>query len=149
MKTLIVATAFLFGSAVPLRAQDAAAVDSTLRQYAMMITAMDHAGVAALFTPNGEIVNPGQVSIQGRDAINRALSAFAGFQIIENETIPRSTTVVGNSASQTGTYHQRVRTPTGATVEVSGEFRADWRREPNGKWLIQRMETTPTVTHSH
>lgn len=146
MKTLIAATALLFGSVVTLQAQDAAAVDATLRQYASMVTAMDHAGIAAMFTPDGEIVNPGQVSIKGREAIDRMLSAFAGFQIIENETIPTSTTTTGDSATQTGTYHQRVRIPSGETVNVSGTFRAEWRRASNGQWLIQRMETAPSVS---
>lgn len=149
MKTLIAAIALLFGSTVTLHAQDAAAVDSTLRRYASMVTAMDPAGVVAMFTPDGEIVNPGQVSIKGREAITRTLLAFAAFQIIENETIPTSPTATGNYALQTGTYHQRVRTPSGETVEVSGTFRADWRREPKGRWLIQRMQTTPLVTRAH
>ena len=53
----------------------AAAVDATLRRYASMVAAMDHAGIAALFTPDGEIVNPGQTSIRGRDAIDRTATA--------------------------------------------------------------------------
>lgn len=112
-----------------------------------MVTAMDHAGIAAMFTPDGELVNPGQTTIKGRDAIERMLVAFAGFQIVENQTTPTSTSTTGNSATQSGTYHQRVRIPSGAIVNVSGTFRAEWRRASNGQWLIQRMETTPIVTH--
>lgn len=130
-------------------AEAAAAVDATLRQYASMVAAMDHAGIAALFTPDGEIVNPGQASIRGRDAIDRMLSAFAGFQMMENQTTPTGTVATGDSATQTGTYHQRVRTPAGQTVEVSGTFRAEWCRASTGQWLIRKMETTPSVSRSH
>lgn len=129
--------------------ESAAAVDSTLRRYASMVTSNDHYGIANLFTPDGELVNPGQVSIKGREAIDRALSALGVFQIIENQTTPTSTAAFGNTATQTGTYQQRIRVPSGQTIAVSGVFKAEWRRASNGQWLIQRMETTPSVVRSH
>ena len=104
---------------------------------------MNPAAIAAMYAPDGEIVNPGQAPIQGRAAIEAFLSGFANYQVLENATVPSSTKITGNSAVQAGSYHQRVRTPQGQVIEVSGSFKAEWSQQRSGEWLIQRMGTTP------
>jgi uncharacterized protein (TIGR02246 family) len=104
---------------------------------------MDHAGIAAMFAPDGEIVNPGRDPIKGRGAIQGFLEQFAGFEVINEMMVPRTTTVDGNHATQMGTYRQRVRGPDGNVIDVSGTFVLDWIRDSSGVWLIQRAATTP------
>jgi ketosteroid isomerase-like protein len=103
---------------------------------------MDHAAIAALFDPEGEILHEGQVSTHGRAAIESFLESFSKYQVLENRTEPTSTVVHGDTAEQVGSYHQRVRTPDGQVVEVSGSFRAEWIKAASGTWLIKRMGTS-------
>lgn len=120
-----------------------AQVDARLRQYNDRVLAMDHAAIAALFAPEGEIANPGAPAVHGRAAIDSFLVGFASYHVLENRTLPTATLVHGDSAVQVGTYRQRVRTPQGDTLAVAGAFRAVWRRSASGEWLILRMGTTP------
>jgi ketosteroid isomerase-like protein len=122
---------------------DQAAVDAGLHRYSELVLAMDHAGIAALFAPEGEIVNRGAPAIHGRSAIDSFLVRFSGYRVLENHTIPAATSVLGDSAVQVGAYEQRVRTPQGDTLVASGSFRAVWQRSPTGGWLILRMSTAP------
>jgi len=103
---------------------------------------MDHSALAALFAPDAEVVHTGQAPVRGRAAIHSLFLSFVDYQVLENSTVPSSTVVRGNSGEQVGSYHQRVRTPQGKVVEVSGGFKAEWVRVQSGNWLIQRMETT-------
>ena len=112
--------------------------------YSERVLKMDHAGIAGLFTEDGELVNPGQGVVKGRDAIRTFLEGFAQFQVQSN-TIHADTTVVsGDSAVQQGSYAQRVRLPDKSVVDVSGKFKAEWARTPDLGWRIRRMSTTPS-----
>ena len=122
---------------------DQARVEAELALYSELVLAMDHAGIAALFAPEGEIVNPGQAPVHGRAAIEAFLSGFSGYRVLSNSVVPSSTQVTGEQAVQVGQYRQRVRTPDGKVLEVSGSFRAEWVRNGSHQWLIQRMSTTP------
>jgi len=118
-------------------------VRGALQRYVRLVRAMDHAGIAAMFAPDGEVVNPGREPIKGRAAIQAFLEQFAGYQVIHEMMVARATTVDGNHATQTGTYRQRVRGPDGNVIDVSGNFVLDWIRDGSGVWLIQRAATTP------
>jgi uncharacterized protein (TIGR02246 family) len=118
-------------------------VRGALQRYVHLVQAMDHAGIAAMFAPDGEVVNPGREPIKGRAAIQAFLEQFAGYQVINEMMVPRATSVDGNHATQTGTYRQRVRGPDGNVLDVSGNFVLDWIRDGSGVWLIQRAATTP------
>jgi uncharacterized protein (TIGR02246 family) len=118
-------------------------IRARLQQYVQLVRKMDHAGIAAMFAADGEVVNPGRDPIRGRAAIQAFLEQFAGYQVINDVMVPLTTTVDGNHATETGTYRQRVRGPDGNIIEVSGNFALDWIRDSSGVWLIQRAATTP------
>jgi ketosteroid isomerase-like protein len=125
-------------------AADKVLVEAALRRYSDLALAMDHAGIAALFAPEGEIVNRGQPPVHGPAAIEAFLSGFVGYKVLNNSTLPSSTLVAGDRAFQQGSYRQRVRKPDGGVIEVSGLFQAEWvRAAASGQWLILRMATTP------
>jgi len=85
----------------------------------------------------------GQPSIRGRDAIRKHLQSFADFRV-QSETLTADAIAVdGPRGHVTGTYRQRVRVPAGDVVEVHGTYSADWVRDPQGAWHIQRMLTVP------
>jgi uncharacterized protein (TIGR02246 family) len=120
-----------------------AEVRAALQRYVHLVQRMDNAGIAAMFAPDGEVVNPGRDPIKGRPAIQAFLEQFAGYHVINETMVPRTTTVDGTHARQTGTYRQRVRGPDGNVIDVSGNFVLDWIRDGSGVWLIQRAATTP------
>jgi len=122
---------------------DAAHVDHALARYSKLVRKMDHARIAAMFASGGELWSAGHAPIHGPTAIRSFLEGFAGYHVLANHTDASRTTVVGDSAVQVGTYRQRVRTPEGKVLNVSGGFEAHWVRGPDGAWLIQGMGTTP------
>ncbi len=52
---------------------------AAFEQYARLLRAMDHAGMAALFVPTGRVVNPGETPIVGPAAIDAFLERFADY----------------------------------------------------------------------
>lgn len=123
------------------RAADSAAVTAGLARYERLTLDMDHAGIAGLFSPEGEIANPGTTPIHGREAIRRFLEGFSDYHVIENRLVADSLRLAGDLVFQSGTYDQRVRVPKGDTLQVRGRFDATWVRTDSSGWRILRMGT--------
>ncbi len=122
---------------------DKAAVQARLQQYATLLRAMDIPGIAAMYAPDGQMVNPKRPPVIGRDAIREFLGGYAGYKVLENTDTATSTLIDGDTSEQLGTYHQRVRAPDGALFETSGRLEIGWTRSPSGEWLIQELATFP------
>ena len=120
-----------------------AEVESAFQRYCALMRAMDHSGIEAMFSADGEIVNAGQAPIRGPAMINAFLGGFADYQVLAYTTEPPATRVSGDYASLQSIYHERVRTPDGRVLEVSGHLEALWRRSTHGRWYVTRMATTP------
>ena len=125
--------------ATPLSAQQE--LRSATQHYADLVLAMDHAGIAALFTRDGEMVADGQPPIQGPAAIQAHLETFKDFYVLAETLTTEEIAVAGKNGHIAGKYHQRVRTPSGSIVEVGGDYTADWVRDRAGTWRLQRMAT--------
>ena len=69
------------------------------------------------------------------------MGSFSAYHVLANEDLPASTNVSGDHAVQRGTYRQKVVTPEGRTLEVSGTFMFEWRRTSSGEWDIARVTT--------
>jgi uncharacterized protein (TIGR02246 family) len=134
-------------SALAERAQVEAPAESQVRaalqRYAELVEKMDHAAIAALFTEDGEVVNPGRDPIKGPAAIEAFLKQFSDYHVLNEMMIPQKTQVDGDRANQEGTFKQRVRGPDGNIIDVSGTFTIDWIRDSSGAWRIQRVATAP------
>ena len=120
-----------------------ASVEAAFEHYCELLRAMDHAGIAAMFTADGEVANPGAAPVRGPAAIDAFLQGFSGYQVLSYTTDEVRTVVSGDSADLTAIFHQRVRVPQGKVVEVSGRLAARWTRAGGGPWLVQRMATSP------
>jgi uncharacterized protein (TIGR02246 family) len=118
-------------------------VRGALLRYVHLVQNMDHAAIAAMFTPDGEVVNPGRDPVRGPAAIEAFLRQFDAYHVMNEMMVPRTTVVDGNHATQTGSYKQRVRDPAGKILDVSGNFTLDWVRDASGAWRIQRAATSP------
>ena len=131
-------------SAPAAAVSEEARVEAALFRYAQLVLAMDHSALAELFTPEAEISHAGGTPVRGRAAIYSFLSSFVDYQVLEYSIAPASTLIHGDGAAQSGMYRQRVRTPQGQVLEVSGHFEAQWLRDRSGAWLISHMRTTPS-----
>ena len=120
-----------------------ARIEAALKDYASNVLAMDADRIAAAYTPDGELQNPGRDPVKGPDAIRAFLKSFEGVTILENELKGISLQLVGPSALQTGTFRQKARLADGKVVESKGTFEAEWERQADGSWRIARMTTNP------
>jgi uncharacterized protein (TIGR02246 family) len=123
---------------------DRARVDDGLQYYSQRLLAGDSTAIAAIFTPDGEIVNPSQPPVHGRAAIKAFLDSFSDFHVLANTDVATSTLIDGTTAEQIGTYHQTVRSPQGHAFDVSGRLEIEWEKETDGRWLIQQLASFPT-----
>lgn len=112
--------------------------------YADLVLRMDNGGIAALFTSDGEIAADGRDPIRGPANIEAFLQGFRGFHVLAESLTADSIQVDGAVAHVIGKYRQRVRVPSGDTVEVAGSYTADWIRDSSGPWRIRRMATAST-----
>ena len=122
---------------------DRAHVEARLQQYSGLLLCMDSAGMAAVFAPDGEMVNPRQPPVKGRAAIEKFLEGFSDFKVLSNEDTATSTLIDGDTAEQIGTYRQSVRSPGGKVFEASGRLEIGWVRDAGGEWLIAQLATFP------
>ena len=141
---LILAMVLSACSTKPDTRADKAAVDAGLYRYSQLLLAMDSAGIAAMFAPEGEVVNPSQPAVHGRDAIQKFIASFSDFHVISNTDTPTSTLIDGNTAEQIGVYEQSVRSPQGHLFKVSGRLEIEWVKTPSGEWQIMQLATFPT-----
>jgi len=129
------------GAQIPAPAESE--LRAALQHYAQLIEKMDNAGIAALFTQDGEVVNPGRDPIKGPAAIEAFLKQFSDYRVLSQTMTPQKTLVDGVRAEQEGTFKQRVRGPDGNVIDASGTFTIEWIRDSSGAWRIQRVATAP------
>jgi ketosteroid isomerase-like protein len=122
---------------------DKAAVEARLHQYEGLMLAMDFPRVAAMFAPDGEMVNPKQPPVHGRATIARFLSGYSDYKVLSNADTATSTLIDGDTAEQIGTYQQKVRSPEGKVFDASGRLEIEWVRAAKGEWLIFQLATFP------
>jgi len=122
---------------------DKAALEARLQHYSALVLAMDSAGIAAMFAPEGELVNPSRPPVHGRAAIERFYAGFADFHVLSNVDLLEGTTVDGDTAEQLGTYRQSVRLPDGKLFEAKGRFEIAWVRDRSGAWFFSQVATFP------
>lgn len=141
------ACAILVAGCTSPRAQkleaDKAAVQAGLQRYAGLMLAMDSAGMASMFAPDGELVNPKRPPIKGRTEIQKFLAGYSDYKVLSNVDTATSLLIDGDTAEQIGTYAQKVRTPDGQLFSTSGRLEIEWVRGVSGEWLIFQLATFP------
>jgi uncharacterized protein (TIGR02246 family) len=115
---------------------------AALARYEHLVIEVDAERLADMFDTNGELSHNDEKPYVGHDTILGFLRTFVGFNIREYELRAASTTIAGDSATQTGTYRQTVLSPTGTTIKAEGSFKAEWQHQRDGRWLLRRMHTS-------
>ena len=113
-------------------------------RYADLVLRMDNGGIAALFASDGEIAVDGREPIRGRANIEAFLEGFKDFHVLAESLTADSIQINGARAHVIGKYRQRVRVPSGDTVEVEGAYTGDWIQDISGPWRIRRIATVST-----
>jgi uncharacterized protein (TIGR02246 family) len=140
---VILAAVGLVARSAPTATADAAAVNSALQEYVRNLKVMDAGALAASFTNDGELLEPGMKPLCGPSAIRAFLSSFAGVRVENPAMKAESTQVCGSLALQWGTYSQTVVVKGKAPAQFSGRFAAEWRKQATGKWLLYRLMMQP------
>jgi len=118
-------------------------VKHAMRQYDKLILHTDAKGISEMFTVDGEMISPGNKTIQGRDSIEKFLSQFSGFKVEKQKSTTDSIRRFGDTAFQYGKYYQRA-IINNTTAEVNGMFQANWVIQRDGKLLLKRMSAWAT-----
>jgi len=118
-------------------------VKAAMRRYDQFVLAMNAASIAAMFTPDGALVDAGKTIASTPASIRAFLGSFDGkVRVEENASSIESVTLTGATAILTGTYRQKALLLSDKReIRVQGKFEAEWSRQPDGQWLIRRMST--------
>lgn len=118
-------------------------VEAGMQQYDSLVRHVDATGIAHMFTKDGELIDPGRLTIQGPDSIESFLSQFKNIKVEAQKSTTDSIRKIGDTALQYGKYYQRA-VVNNTTAEVHGMFRAKWVIQPNGTLLLKSMSTWST-----
>ena len=110
-----------------------AIIEASTQQWEEAFNSGDAASIAAMMSPNGQIMPPNGSIIEGREAIQAFWQGFIDSGVSGSLTIIE-TTVDGNMGYKVGTY--RILDPEGAEVD-HGKYVEIWRFM-DGKWQFHR-----------
>ena len=136
---LVILPLFLFAQICAAQSKDKSGVEEAMQKYDRLIMGMNSDSIAMIYAPDGEL---GKIA-KGRDSIRNFLNTFSKFRVLSQSSETNTIQITGDSAVQTGIYHQTVIIPSKDTVTVKGNFTALWIWMYNNRWLIHRMETKP------
>ena len=111
-------------------------VTKAMQKYDALILKLDAAGIAQLFTPDG---NLGDIAI-GRDSIKKFLLSFKNIRVLSQSSTSTSIKINADTALQKGLYFQTDLVAEKDTIKVKGSYTATWQWI-NKKWLIKKMAT--------
>ena len=111
-----------------------AAIEATSGQWQQSFNAGDAAGIAALYTTDGQLMPPGAATLSGRDAIEAFWQDIVSIEGMS--VVLESGEIVGqrNNAVEAGSF--TMTDADGNTVD-QGKYVVVWRRE-QGDWRLAR-----------
>ncbi len=123
---------------------DTDAIDGRRQEWVAVVNARDPAGYAALFTPDGVWVPPGQPAVRGREAIHTWLRPFFEQFDYDFSMTDSQLRVAGDWAVECGKFTSNLRPRSGGELSShSGSYVVLWRRELDERWYIERyMDVT-------
>jgi len=119
------------------------AIAGTMERYMVHARQVNADSVASFFTPNGTLFEPGIFPIQSRDSIRAFMASFPGVRVEVATATPDTIEVFGDAALLWGSYFERLAFPGQPLSEQHGKFVIEWRRQPDGAWLIHRYYRVP------
>jgi uncharacterized protein (TIGR02246 family) len=139
-------------AAAPPATGDAARhdVEAAMQQYTTLLKTGPVDAQVALFTQDGELLEPGMAPLHGRDAIRAFLAPLvAAFEVQSATSTSDSVEIYGDAAYQWGTYTQHAGERGKPGAGYTGRYVASWRREADGHWRIARFLVQPFPPGAH
>jgi len=145
---------FLIACASPSRDADPVAkatatraeVADAMQRYMVAARAVDPDAMAAFYAPTATLFEPGINPIEGRETIRTFMASFPGVKVDSASATPDTIEVFGNTALFWGSYFERLSFPGQPVSEQHGKFVAEWTRQADGQWLMQRHFRVPVTT---
>jgi uncharacterized protein (TIGR02246 family) len=120
-----------------------ASVQAQMDRYVQAVSQTNADALAALFAPDGQIYDTGQLAADGPAAVRTYLeTSYAAIHVESYTTTPEPMIVGGGVAAAIGTFDEKYMTlATGQSGESKGHYTVEWRLQPDGSWLIHRLST--------
>jgi len=118
-------------------------VAAAMQRYMVHARAVNADSVAAFFTPDGTLLEPGIFPIHTRDSIRVFMASFPGVRVDSATAMPDTIEVLGHTALLWGSYFERLAFPGQPMSEQYGRFVIQWLRQPDATWLIHRYYRVP------
>ncbi|MBS1950597.1 MAG: hypothetical protein OJF59_000787 [Cytophagales bacterium] len=120
-------------------------IESALKNYDRITFLINGDSSANLYAAQATLGGKGMKQYTSRDSIRKFLNSFKPMDIhmISNVTRATAITFKEDTAAVEGAYEQKVKVA-GDTGVYTGTFSSKWIKE-NGRWLIAKMYTVPTL----
>lgn len=114
-----------------------------MERYVGAVRAVDADSMAAHFAPGAVLLEPGITPIRTRDSIRAFIASFAGLRVDSAAVTPDTIQIGDGIAIYWGSYFERATFPGQAESRQHGMLVAEWVRQPDSAWLIQRLMRVP------
>lgn len=114
-----------------------------MERYQIAARSVNPDSIAAFYTTNGTLFEPGIRPVHTRDSIRAFVASFPGVRVLEATATADTVEVHGGTAYLWGSYFERLEFPGQPRSEQLGKFVAQWVRQNDGRWLIHRMFRVP------
>lgn len=134
---IIFAAALIFSSCS--HSHSKSEIEASMQQYDSLLKSMNADAISKMFTPDGKL---GDVA-EGRDSIRKFLLQFTDMKVLSQSSDTKSIELKGDSATQTGMYHQTTIVDGRDTVHLKGTYETKWKWMNGEGWRIEKITTQP------
>lgn len=114
-----------------------------MQRYQAAARTVNADSVSAFHTSTATLFEPGIPPIVSRDSIRAFMGSFPGVRVEIATAAPDTIEIHGGTALYWGTYFEKLEFPGQPVSEQHGKFVAEWVRQDDGRWLIERMYRIP------
>ena len=118
-------------------------IAAAMERYQVAARTVHPDSIAAFYAPMAVLFEPGINPIRTRDSIRAFIASFPGARVEIATATPDTIEVGDGTAYLWGSYFERLSFPGQPISEQHGKFVAQWVRQPDGAWLIQRLYRIP------
>lgn len=119
-----------------------------MQRYQVAARGVNADSMSAFYTTTATLFEPGIPPIHSRDSIRAFLASFPGVRVETATATADTIEVHGNMALYWGSYFEKLDFPGQPVSEQHGKFVAQWVRQADGRWLIERMYRIPLPSRS-
>jgi ketosteroid isomerase-like protein len=138
---LLSCTSALEKPAAPAAAR--ADIEAAMQRYQVAARSVNPDSVSAFYTTTATLFEPSIPPIVSRDSIRAFMASFPGVRVEIATATADTVELHGDMALYWGSYFEKLDFPGQPVSEQHGKFVAQWVRQADGSWLIERMYRIP------